>query len=77
MIVKNIITRNVIIHRGAGEIDNHISGEVIFRLPPSGRMQYTCIYITIPTMISLSSTFVPLSYGVGSTNGNKVSILFK
>ena len=34
-IVENIIPRNVIINRGAAEVDNHISRDDFFRLSPS------------------------------------------
>ena len=34
VIVENIIPRNVIINRGAAEVDNHISRDDFFRLLP-------------------------------------------
>ena len=38
VIVENIIPRNVIINRGAAEVDNHISRDDILRLSPSQGM---------------------------------------
>ena len=38
VIVENIIPRNVIINRGAAEVDNHISRDDILRLLPSQGM---------------------------------------
>ena len=45
MIVKNIIPRNVIINRGAAEVDNHISRDDIFDYHPSSKCY---IYFIIP-----------------------------
>ena len=52
MLVENIIPRNVIINRGAAEVDNHISRDDFFRLAPS---QECYIYIIIPNIIPLLS----------------------
>ena len=51
VLVENIIPRNVIINRGAAEVDNHISRDD-FRLAPS---QECYIYFIIPNIISLFS----------------------
>ena len=45
MIVKNIIPRNVIINRGAAEVDNHISRDDFFDFHPSRKCK---IYFIIP-----------------------------
>ena len=45
MIVENIIPRNVIINRGAAEVDNHISRDDIFDYHPSSKCN---IYFIIP-----------------------------
>ena len=54
MIVENIIPRNVIINRGAAEVDNHISRDDIFDYHPSRKCN---IYFIIPyrTLDSLFS----------------------
>ena len=44
-IVENIIPRNVIINRGAAEVDNHISRDDIFNYNPSRKCN---IYFIIP-----------------------------
>ena len=45
MIVENIIPRNVIINRGAAEVDNHISRDDIFDFHPRRECN---IYFIIP-----------------------------
>ena len=45
VIVENIIPRNVIINRGAAEVDNHISRDDIFNSHPSRKCN---IYFIIP-----------------------------
>ena len=45
VIVENIIPRNVIINRGAAEVDNHISRDDIFDFHPSRKCN---IYFIIP-----------------------------
>ena len=45
MIVENIIPRNMIINRGAAEVDNHISRDDIFDFHPSRKCN---IYFIIP-----------------------------
>ena len=45
VIVENIIPRNVIINRGAAEVDNHISRDVIFDYHQSRKCN---IYFIIP-----------------------------
>ena len=45
MIVENIIPRNVIINRGAAEVDNHISRDDIFGYHSSRKCN---IYFIIP-----------------------------
>ena len=45
VIVENIIPRNVIIDRGAAEVDNHISRDDIFDYHPSRKCN---IYFIIP-----------------------------
>ena len=45
MIVENIIPWNVIIKRGAAEVDNHIARDDIFDYHPSGKCN---IYFIIP-----------------------------
>ena len=45
VIVENIIPRNVIINRGAAEVDNHISRNDIFDYHPSRKCN---IYFIIP-----------------------------
>ena len=45
MIVENIIPRNVIINRGAAEVDNHILRDDIFDYHPSRKCN---IYFIIP-----------------------------
>ena len=54
MIVENIIPRNVIINRGAAEVDNHISRDDIFDYHPHRECN---IYFIIPnkTLYSLFS----------------------
>ena len=47
VIVENIIPRNVIINRGAAEVDNHISRDDI--------------YFNTPNIIPLFSTIFPLT----------------
>ena len=57
--VENIIPRNVIINRGAAEVDNHISRDDFFRLSPS---QECYIYFIIPNIIPyLFLPFFPLT----------------
>ena len=55
VIVENIIPRNVIINRGAAEVDNHISRDDIFDYHP---LRECNIYFIIPntTLDSLFST---------------------
>ena len=53
MIVENIIPRNVIINRGAAEVDNHISRDGIFDYHPSRKCN---IYFIIPNK-ALDSLF--------------------
>ena len=55
MIVENIIPRNVIINRGAAEVDNHISRDDIFDYHP---LRECYIYFIIPnrTLDTLYST---------------------
>ena len=55
MIVENIIPRNVIISRGAAEVDNHISRDDIFDCHP---LRECNIYFIIPnrTFHTLFST---------------------
>ena len=53
MIVENSIPRNVIINRGAAEVDNHISREDIFDYHPSRKCN---IYFIIPNR-TLDSVF--------------------
>ena len=53
VIVENIIPRNVIINRGAAEIDNHISRDDIFDYHPSRKCN---IYFIIPNR-TLDSLF--------------------
>ena len=55
VIVENIIPRNVIINRGAAEVDNHISRDDIFDYHPSRECN---IYLIIPnrTLDPLFST---------------------
>ena len=48
VLVENSIPRNVIINRGAAEVDNHISRDDFFRLAPS---QECSIYFIIPNII--------------------------
>ena len=45
MIVENIIPRNVIINRGAAEVDNHITRDDIFDFHPGRECN---IYFIIP-----------------------------
>ena len=52
VLVENIIPRNVIINRGAAEVDNHISSVDFFQLAPS---QECYIYFIIPNIIPLFS----------------------
>ena len=53
--VENIILRNVLINRGAAEVDNHISRDDIFDYHPLGECN---IYFIIPnrTLDHLFST---------------------
>ena len=53
MIVENSIPRNVIINRGAAEVDNHISRDDIFDYHPSRKCN---IYFIIPNR-TLDSVF--------------------
>ena len=53
MKVENIIPRNVIIKRGAAEVDNHISRDDIFDYHPSRKCN---IYFIIPNK-TLDSLF--------------------
>ena len=53
MKVENIIPRNVIINRGAAEVDNHISRDDIFDYHPSRKCN---IYFIIPNK-TLDSLF--------------------
>ena len=57
--VENIIPRNVIINRGAAEVDNHISRDDIFDYHPSRKCN---IYFIIPnrTLDPLFSEVEPL-----------------
>ena len=61
VIVENIIPRNVIINRGAAEVDNHISRDDIFDYHP---LRECNIYFIIPniTLDSLFSTVCFLLY---------------
>ena len=43
VIVENIIPRNVIINRGAAEVDNHISRDDIFDYHPSRKCNISFI----------------------------------
>ena len=49
VIVENIIPRNVIINRGAAEVDNHISRDDIFDFHP---IRECYIYFIIPNIRS-------------------------
>ena len=53
MIVENSIPRNVIINRGAAEVDDHISRDDIFDYHPSRKCN---IYFIIPNR-TLDSVF--------------------
>ena len=59
VIVENIFPRNVIINRGAAEVDNHISRDDIFDYHPSRKCN---VYFIIPnrTLDSLFSKVHPL-----------------
>ena len=57
--VENIIPRNVIINRGAAEVDNHISRDDIFDYHPSRKCN---IYFIIPNR-TLDPLF-PFSYSI-------------
>ena len=61
VIVENIILRNVIINRGAAEVDNHISRDDIFDFHPSRKCN---IYFIIPnrTLAPLFSEVLLLLY---------------
>ena len=57
VIVENIILRNVIINRGAAEVDNHISRDDIFDFHP---LRECNIYFIIPNKPS-NPLFLPFS----------------
>ena len=57
VIVENIILRNVIINRGAAEVDNPISRDDIFVYHP---IRECNIYFIIPNIRSLFSTVLCL-----------------
>ena len=46
VIVENIIPRNVIINRGAAEVDNHISRDDIFDYHPIRNVIFILLYRT-------------------------------
>ena len=48
VIVENVIPRNVIINRGAAEVDNHISRDDIFYYHP--RRECNIYFITVKTL---------------------------
>ena len=55
VIVENIIPRNVIINRGAAEVDNHVSREDIFVYHSiSGNVIFILLYRTLDLLISTS-----------------------
>ena len=58
MIVENIIPRNVIINRGAAEVDNHISKDDIFDYHPLSECN---IYFIIPNR-TLDPLFTTVSF---------------
>ena len=77
MIVENIIPRNVIINRGAAEVDNHISRDDIFDYHPSRKCN---IYFIIPNRIFdplQSEVELFLYHGEGRAKGyNEQSLVY-
>ena len=51
VIVENIIPRNVIINRGAGEVDNHISS-LFSSITKSGNVLFILLYRTLDPLFS-------------------------
>ena len=71
VIVENIITRNVIINRGAAEVDNHISKDDIFDYNP---LRECSVYFIISnkTLRSFIRRFLSYAYmyhGEGNSKG--------
>ena len=52
VIVENIIPRNVIIYRGAAEVDNHVSRDDILSIPQSGNVIFILLYRTLDLLFS-------------------------
>ena len=52
VIVENIIPRNVIINRGAVEVDNHNSRDDIFDYHLSGNVIFILLYRTLDPLLS-------------------------
>ena len=52
VIVENIIPRNVIINRGAAEVDNHISRDDIFYYHPIRECNIYLLYRTLDPLFS-------------------------
>ena len=63
VIVENIIPRNVIINRGAAEVDNHISRDDIFDYHP---LRECNIYFIIPNR-TLDTLFSTVSFSLRPT----------
>ena len=61
VIVENIIPRNMIIHRGAAEVDNHISRDEIFDYHP---LRECNIYFIIPNR-TLDPLFPTVCFHLG------------
>ena len=78
MIVENIIPRNVIINRGAAEVDNHISRDDIFDYHPSRKCNI-CFIIPNKTLDPLfSEVLLLLNIPImvkGDRTGNNVQPL--
>ena len=70
VIVENIIPKNVIINRGAAEVDNHISRDDFFDYHP---LKNGYIYFIIPNIIPYF--FYPFSsdHGAGSSTDSTIA----
>ena len=65
VIVENIIPRNVIINRGAAEVDNHISRDDISTITLAGNVLFILLYRTehkIPYFLKYFSFSIYLSW---------------
>ena len=76
VIVENIIPRNVIINRGAAEVDNHISRDDFSTITLS-RMLYLFYYIYTEHYSLFFFYLFSSNYGAGSSKDSTMRIRYE